>query len=109
MRKYEIKRRITLAVASVVMMITASLTFAAPANAYIAGCAFGYSSVGAYAHCNKGDSAYYQVRVLCANRFTGGSRTVAGSWVPRGGQTPSVVSGCAWYEHFYGTPWAQGS
>jgi len=107
--KKRVGKRLATIVSAVIMFIAPIFVWASPASAYIAGCQVGYSSVGAYAHCSQGDSASYRVVVLCQNRFTLDSRNVYGPWVPRGGQTPSVVSGCEWYEHFYGTPWAQGS
>jgi hypothetical protein len=101
-------KRVVSIVSMVLALMTSMLITAQPANAYIAGCTFGFSSAGAFASCDKGDSAYYQVKVLCMNRFTNASRWAEGPWVPRGGQTPSTVT-CSWYERYYGSPWAQGS
>lgn len=107
------KTRAIIATASLAGAVAfGGLAVAAPANAYVGNCTLGYNiggHIGAYAYCSQGDSATYQVRVLCKNKFTKNSRWVSGPWVKRGGQTPSTVSSCAWNEAFYGTPYAQGS
>lgn len=106
---YDIVKRLVVVATSVAAFIIMTLALATQANAYVGNCALGYSSAGAYASCSQGNSASYRVGVWCQNKFTLSSRAAHGPWVPRGGQTPSVVSGCEWYEHFYGTPWAEGS
>ena len=92
-------------VISIALGVVAALGFAAPAHA-VYNCTSGFSSVGAYSKCGSPSNTWYRTNVLCQNRFTLNSRVVSGNWVSTSSTKPSTVQGCAWYERYYGMPWA---
>lgn len=104
-------RTVTLLVIGYILAtpMIAALLLAAPAKAAVWNCNYGYSTVGAYAYCSSGNTAYFESHVLCQNRFTLASRVVNGPRQRVNGGKPSIISSCAWYERFYGQPWASSA
>lgn len=102
-------KRAVLLASSVGLAAGIGIAAAPMASAGVWNCSTGYASVGAWGYCANGDSAYFKVNVLCQNVFTLGSRVVSGEPERVGGQYSSIVSGCAWYERYYGNPWTNSA
>jgi hypothetical protein len=85
-------------------LVGLSVAAAAPANA-VYNCVTGFSSVGPYAKCGAPANSVYRVAILCQNYFTFVANPKYGNWVNTNSSTPSTIQGCAWFEHYYGSPW----
>lgn len=109
-RSRPLYRRTALAGLVSTILFSVSLAIMTPgaAHASVWNCSSGFGSAGAWAYCRNGDSANFQVVVVCQNVVTLSSRYQYGPARPVGGSQPSTTS-CQWYERFSGQPWAKGA